>query len=244
MRRLLSYGVLIVFSGCLVIPGGSTVTVTGSDTTSETEQHVRGKLVQLQQFMATAAARLTVGRCGARRCYSAASVDELFRAIENRARAAFPPDAAALYETLRASVGYAREELGRAAMQTDFQKVTSPPRPNAYDADIVDQALKTIADAINHLLGFPRLALDVVVDSSPAQAAVDLQVGQNAQTHRGTQTNDHLANVWRGVYTAIVTKNGYRTATKTLDLINDSRTHLRCTLATSNSNRESTCQVE
>jgi len=244
MRRLLSYGVLIVFSGCLVIPGGSTVTITGADTTIETEQHVRGNLAQLRQFIATAAAKLTVGRCGARRCYSAASVDELFRAIESRARAAFPPDAAALHETLNASVAYAREELGRAAMQADFQKVTSPPRPSAYDADIVDQALKTITDAIDHLLGFPKLALDVVVDSSPAQAAVDLQIGQNAQTHRGTQTNDHLANVWRGIYMATVKKNGYKAVTKTVDLINDSRTHLRCTLATSNSNRDSTCQVE
>jgi hypothetical protein len=216
--------------------------------TSPEEAAVRTNLVKLRQLIVMASSKLKSFSCGSHRCYPGLQVQSMLVAVQRRAEAAFPPEAASLRDSLSAAIAFESEQLGPPKPIGAFRRVLWPPPPNdtAYDADAVDSAWQKILATLDRLLSYPQLALTITVQSTPPAATIDLQVGENTQTHRGgpdTRTDNELANVWRGIYTATIRKPGFKDATSTVDLINDNRTRISCTLVKSSSPGESLCRT-
>jgi hypothetical protein len=85
--------------------------------------------------------------------------------------------------------------------------------------------------------------LDLEVRSTETLATCKLFV--SARQRREVTTNDTTKNLPRGYYTYTVTKNGYKTATGELDLVDDDGTLLDCTMfKEADSNGPSKCQLK
>jgi len=101
--------------------------------------------------------------------------------------------------------------------------------------------------SIDTYLAHEQLNPTIRIKSEPAGASFEMKIGENERTIRKVFTDSEVQSVWRGRYGAAARKNGYRDALGfQLDLINDRRTTVRCTLVRIDAPQaeESRCQLE
>lgn len=249
--RPLSWACLAFFvTGC-VIPLRVPIRVgVGTQTRSvlyvheEQEQRARTTLERTKQQAAMAARTLSAVKCESSRCYAAGEVASLVDALRERLRSDFPEEAEALRIAIENAIATELARLRpkpRSAVQP--VKLQAVPADAIYDADEVERVFARIAAAIDAILKLDKLALTLSVQSTPPEADFVIQIKDNVRSQRTITTNDQLPNVWRGVYTATVRKQGFRDAIYTLDLINDSRTQVLCTLRPEGNGQASSCRV-
>jgi hypothetical protein len=114
--------------------------------------------------------------------------------------------------------------------------------PKGYLARLVDRYLDGFEARLDRLLG-SSLTPTISIRSTPQGATFEADVpGTGAKLIK--TTDDEIHNLWRSVYQATVSKVGYRPAAYTLDLMNDPRTTVVCTLVRNNVNGTSNCRAQ
>jgi hypothetical protein len=91
----------------------------------------------------------------------------------------------------------------------------------------VDAAIAAVSNFFGKLRANVK-AVDLSVVSEPDEAGVELKTGLGKI--RTTSTNSKFTNVFRGLYTYTVKKNGYKDIQKELNLIDEEGTILKCKL--------------
>lgn len=257
MRRFISAGVLFLSAACsavssiltavMILTLGSCISIPVRVVHVQSgEQRVRASLGAFKTQILAAAAALPRVRCAAGECGTAADVAVLLSRIRSATREIFPPEAVGLREVVENEISAAAAQLGDPKPLDAITPVRwqAAPVATGYPAASVRAAIERIARVIDRLLAYDRLALTVNVQSSPSAADVVLQIGNNAQSRRTMQTNDHLANVWRGVYTTTVSKTRFKDGVLLLDLLNDGRTRITCTLRRDDDTADSSCRAQ
>lgn len=238
-RPFAAIGVVLTMTGCIPIPIVHVRFVTS-------EQQVRANLSSLKSGIGAAALQLRRVQCPARDwCHEADEVAALLARIRGAVREAFPIEAVALRDSLDEVIVRETQRLGAprrfdAIQQVRWERASGE---TGYAAASVRAAIERIVETIDTLLSYDRLALTIDVRSDPSAADFVIQIRENAESRRATRTNDRLANVWRGVYTATVRKQGFKDGVLVLDLFNDSRSKVVCTLRPLGDAGESECRV-
>lgn len=92
----------------------------------------------------------------------------------------------------------------------------------------VDNSLKTIR-AILSTLYKNKEAIDFEVTSVPSGATVTLKA--DGGKSRTADTNSRITNFFRGIYTYSITKEGFKTISREINLMHERGTRLECTFA-------------
>jgi hypothetical protein len=212
-------------------------------------RRIRTELSRVQEDVSTRRAQLQPLRCGSDECYSAEAVNAAIATIRQEVRAAFPDEAVASAISLDEEIAQASAELVASNRRNLVQFVRNPPDfPSpVYLRPRVDRVFQRINGQISNYLAHSELNPTIHISSNPAGAKFEMQIGNNERTKRAAVTDDDLQSVWRGHYSGRLVKAGYRDAQPfMLDLMNDSRTKVRCTLAstTAPATEESICRFE
>ncbi len=205
----------------------------------------RAGLAKVREDIPARRARLHPLRCGSRECYSAEEVSAAISALRRDVKAVFPKAALASQISLDEDIAQV-SALGGAGSEGSIQLVRNPPEaaPSTYDRRTVDRAFDGTRAQIDRYVAHEELNPTIHVSSEPKGADFVLQIGDNARTRREVRTDDEAQSVWRGHYSGHVHKQGYRDADVVVDLMNDRRTKVRCTLARADASDESSCRME
>jgi len=95
------------------------------------------------------------------------------------------------------------------------------------DGDARFSALRTLLSKLTNL---PAFRLNLSVTTRPPKAAVDFSTA--AGTRLSATSDDIITNVYRGEYAYAIRKNGYKSISATLDLVDRSGDTLTCELVT------------
>lgn len=104
--------------------------------------------------------------------------------------------------------------------------------PNRVPVTSTEDATYAFAGAnafLGRLAEAGSRAMDLRVTSAPAQAAFRIEA-EGGGSVRATATDDDLKNLYRGLYTYTVTRNGYKTVKAPLNLIDEDGRVLVCRL--------------
>lgn len=150
-------------------------------------------------------------------------------AVRKQVAAAFPDVALASRLTIDAEIIASVEQAQARRMSQPIELVRSGPKAPAYSESAVDSIFAKISAHIDQYLTHEVLNPTIAVSSDPPGAEFDMTIGDNKNTRCHTKTDDVIKSVWRGRYTAIATKAGYRDAIATeINLVKDDRTKIRC----------------
>lgn len=245
MRRFVAAVVSLILGGC--IPIRVPISVQHRQVlyvVAVSEEGVRAGLQRAKEKLASAPERLPASHCGQGTCYSQRDVAKLIESVHADLRKSFPADAGALLAAVDEALAAAAAGLG-SVKEIDGPRVVSWPvrTTDGYDSLAVRRTLARMADALEHFLSLSQLALTLNVQTDPADADFIMEIPNNAATRRQVKTNSMLPNVWRGRYTATVNKKGFKDAVHTIDLIQDGRTNVSCTLMPQSASADSVCHV-
>lgn len=210
---------------------------------------IRTGLTRVLDDASTRRAQLHPISCGGDECYSAEEVSAAIETIRKEARDVFPDEAIASEISLDEELAQAGTELASAEGPGLIQLVRNPPdgASGAYRRGSVDRAFAYIHERISNYLHHGVLNPTIHIRSIPTGARFEIQIGANERTKYQTVTDNDVQSVWRGRYSGRLVKAGYRDAQSfSLDLMNDSRTNVRCTLVeiSAAATEESNCQFE
>lgn len=208
------------------------------------QQQIRAGLTNARDWIATAPARLRRSECGGGECVAVRDVESVIDAARNTLRQAFPSDAVPLLDAIDRELVAEAETLGAPKPITGVQAAKSGGPQLGYDAVAVVNAFRRMVGIIDRFLSINDLVLTLDVLSNPNDATFNMQIPTNESTQRGVTTNGKMPNVWRGFYTATVTKRGFKDAATKVDLINGSPREVSCTLVPLSSPRDSVCHVQ
>jgi hypothetical protein len=207
------------------------------------ENGVRAQLSQLRTDIRTLRESLTPMPCGSETCYSADDVATTVEKIRARLAEAIPAEAVGLRVALEDQLTTGLRTLEALPLDGNFPaSLRAQAASQGYLARAVDSILKGLEASVDRLLG-DDLTPNVAIRSTPQGAAFDIPIPGTVTTRR-FMTNDSVPSLWRSVYNTVVSKKGYRTAKYTLDLMNDARTTVVCTLVPENTSGSSSCRVQ
>jgi len=217
---------VLVVSGCIPIP-----IIHIQSRTEVTTKRVRSGFVALQKSIRAGRASLPTARCGAETCYATRDVEAYFASILD-AVAEIVPDAATplrlgLQDAIRQEIASMGRTVQPAILPVQYSDSVSV---SPYSTRIVDAVVDRILAIVERVLSYDELALTLDVTSNPNGAQFAIQVANDATSLHTTRTNNKLPAVWRGVYSGLVTKAGYKTGVVRLDLMSDGRKRVQCTL--------------
>lgn len=212
-------------------------------------RRIRTELNRVRDDVSTRRAELQPVPCGSEECYSVQEVNAAIATIRQEVRAVFPEEAVASAISLDEELAQARAELATSAASALIQLVRNPPdgASGGYRRRVVDRVFARIRERISNYLAHEELNPTIHIRSEPTGARFEIQIGDNDRTKYETVTDNSVQSVWRGRYGGHVIKAGYRDAHPfTLDLMNDSRTNVRCTLVpmSAPASEESNCRFE
>jgi len=255
MRRLAQVALTIALSACIAYR-----ITTDRDGITKTREglwvgpipvihRIRTDLSRVRDDVSTRRAELHPIPCGSEECYSVEEVDTAVAKIRQEARDVFPAVAIASAISLDEELAQADADLAAAEGPRLIQLVRNSPDVSsaAYHRRVVDRVFERMRERISNHLAHDELNPTIHVMSIPAGARFEIQIGDNERTKYETVTDNDVQSVWRGRYSCHLDKAGYRDAQPfTLDLMNDSRTKVRCTLVQNNApgSDESTCRFE
>jgi len=209
---------------------------------------IRAGLSRVRDALSQRRSQLHTVRCGSERCYSAEEVRSALETIRADVQAAFPDVALASRLSLDDELADAVEGLGQPRASAVVHLVRSPSDARAtYPARNVDTVFDRIRERIDAYLAHEQLNPTIHVKSDPVGATFEMKIGENERTRRETLTDGEVQSVWRGRYAGEARKKGYRDVRGfQLDLINDRRTTVRCTLVRDDAPQvdESRCRLE
>jgi hypothetical protein len=264
MRRRLWILLSIVLTGCI----GMTVKFPGPDASGSRKpvqvalrtgvggvdvtavvRRIRSGLTRLHDDIPARRAQLHPTHCGSEKCYSPAEVLAAIAKIRSDASAAFPEEAVASRISLDDELARATAELRIATGPAMIQLVRNRPgvAPAGYRERSVDAAFERTDQPIAHYLAHRDLNPTIRIVSDPIGASFWMQIGNNDRTKYATTTDNAVESVWRGRYGGNVHKAGYRDPPVFLiDLMNDSRTAVRCTLVSdaAHGSEQSNCRQQ
>lgn len=248
MRRLMAAAaVSLVLTGCVIpvpVPHVRINAATGAGVAVVAGvAEVRAGLRRAKEKLAAAPDRFTRSECGRGECVSARDVARALAAVHKELRKSFPKDAAPLLEAVEKQLDVEAATLGPPRRMDGIQPVKSGGSELGYDARTVDGAFSRMAAIVDHFLSINDLALTLNVQTDPKDADFTIQIPANNSTRRSINTDNQMPNVWRGVYTATVSKRGFKQYVTTVDLINDGRTQVTCTLMPRSATADSVCHV-
>ena len=212
-------------------------------------RRIRTELSRVRDDVSMRRAQLQPIPCGSEECYTAEEVNDAIATIRKEVRKVFGNDAVASAISLDEEIAEVRAELTAANRSALIRLVRNRPdgESGAYRRNVVDRVFESIRARISNYLSHDVLNPTIHIRSNPTGARFEIQIGNNERTKYGTVTNNEVRSVWRGRYSGRLVKAGYRDAQPfTLDLMNDSRTNIRCTLVQINTPAfaESSCQFE
>ncbi len=216
---------------------------------SRAAARVREKLTRVRNDIPRYAAELRPIQCGyAMQCYSVAQVRALVTRIRREVAAVFPREALASQLSLDAEIAEVSQTIARNhrnaihLVRNDTRTASSAAE---VDSGPVDALLRRVVAAIDRYLAHDVLNPTITVDSAPNEASFAMQIGTNTLSKRETTTNNKIKSVWRGRYTASVKRRGYHASTFSLDLMNDDRTRVGCTLVSAgDTTRDTFCGLK
>jgi hypothetical protein len=239
MRRLACIA-LIALSGCIAYR--FTTDRDGKTTTHEgfllgpipIFRRIRTGLSRVRDEVSTRRAQLHPFQCGSEECYSVDEVNAAIVKIRQEARDVFPDEAVASAISLDEEIAEAHADLAASSERPSLiQLAHNGPdvASGGYRRRVVDRVFGRIRGYIDTYLAHAELNPTIHVRSMPAGARFEIQIGGDVRTKYETVTDNEVQSVWRGRYSGRLVKAGYRDAQPfTLDLMNDSRTNVRCTL--------------
>ena len=255
MRRLAHIALTIALSACIAYR-----VTTERDGITKTREglligpfpvihRIRTGLNRVRDDVSTRRAQLHPVPCGSEECYSVEEVNAAIAKIRQEARDVFPDVAVASAISLDEELAQADADLAASEGPALIELVrNSPDAPSAaYHRRAVDRVFERIRERISNYLAHDELNPTIHIRSNPAGARFEIQIGDNARTKYETVTDNDVQSVWRGRYRGHLDKAGYRDAQPfTLDLMNDSRTRVRCTLVQNSApgSEESNCGFE
>jgi hypothetical protein len=212
-------------------------------------RRIRTELSRVRDDVPTRRAQLQPIPCGSEECYAAAEVNDAIETIREEVRNVFPDEAIASAISLDEELAQARAELAVAEAPALIQLVRGPPEgaSGAYRRRVVDRVFERVLERINNYLSHDELNPTIHIRSNPTGARFEIQIGSNERTKYETITDNEVQSVWRGRYSGRLVKVGYRDAQPfILDLMNDSRTNVRCTIVQNSApaSAESNCRLE
>ena len=212
-------------------------------------RRIRTELSRVRDDVSTRRAQLQPIPCGSEECYAAEEVNEAIATIRQEVRDVFGGDAVASAVSLDEEIAEARVELTASKGSALIQLVRNRPdgASGAYRRSAVDRVFERIRERIGNYLSHDVLNPTIHIRSNPTGARFEIQIGNNERTKYETVTDNEMQSVWRGRYSGRLVKAGYRDAQPfILDLMNDSRTNIRCTLVQNNApaSAESNCWLE
>jgi len=240
----------LIFSGCISVPLlGGNHRVDPRDlfkitTALSLEEKIRAALRAAKQRLTDGAKRLHAAECGTRTCYSAQEVSKLVDAARADLSKGIPKDAEALRVAVEDEIDAEMARLQPRADGAIHLVRLQPVAADGYDAASVNDAISRIVAAIDRILSYNKLALPLDVITVPTSAHFEMQIQANQRKLPAITTNERVPNVWRGIYTATVSKAGYKSTSRTIDLINGSPTRVTCTLQPSGDRDDTVCHVE
>jgi hypothetical protein len=211
---------------------------------------IRAGLSRVRDTISQRRSQLPTVRCGSASCYSAEQVRSALETIRRDVQSAFPDVALASRLTLDEELADAVEELGRkprASAMVHLIRSPSAAPPSTYPVGSVHAVFDRIRERIDAYLAHEQLNPTIHIKSDPVGATFEMKIGDNERTRREALTDGEVQSVWRGRYGGEVRKKGYRDVRGfQLDLINDRRTTVRCTLVRDNAPQvdESRCRLE
>jgi hypothetical protein len=241
MRR--SVATLLVLTLCIsVIP-----TVTASDrnrspinikwrrvaVTLMAAKSIQHALAAAQKDVRVIHARLRAQSCGSGKCYAAADVEAAVTATRERVRAAIPADALPLQAAVAAEI-VRLTSLGAPSPPPVIHLVRMPPEsPQAtYDAKPTDSMFQSVLAYLHQVGSYKSYKPAVEFRSNPSGASYEIQIADTTITSHKGSTDQTVPEVWRGVYTGMVRRAGYKDARISIDLMND-KPHVTCTCSLS-----------
>lgn len=192
---------------------------------------IRAKLGHARNEIPTRRAQLRPFNCEPSNCYAARDVEKAVAAVREEVATAFPDVALASRLTIDAEIAAALQQAELRRVPQTIELARNGPKATAYAESVVDAIFARIGAHIDQYLTHAVLNPAIDVSSDPPGADFDMTIGDNDKTRCHTQTNDVMQSVWRGRYTAVATKAGYREVRGfEVNLIRDDRTKVRCTL--------------
>jgi len=122
------------------------------------------------------------------------------------------------------------EEAGRSGLK------------DAFVVSAVEEIQLFWQNTIDKIRSLPDMAPDVTISSSPTEASFKLHIA--GETEKGGTTRDTLRNVYRGLYTLQIDKADHKPCSYQVDLVNDPRTTVACTLAPAGAEGPSFCRQQ
>lgn len=206
------------------------------------EESIRARLAQLRSDLPKIRARLHAVPCGSETCYPAADVRDVVDEIRRRLRDAIGSEEAiallvALDDEIKAVL-----TAESAPLDGNYPaSLRSLASALGYLASATDLLLDRFEDTLDRLLP-ADLTPDISIRSTPRGASFEIFI-PGTKKKRGCTTDDKVPALWRSVYQTVVRKTGYREVHYPLDLMNDARTKVVCTLVATNKSGTSTCRV-
>lgn len=257
MRRLACVALTIIaLNACIAYR----FTTTDSDGNTRTREglwlgpipvirRIRTELSRVREDVSTRRAQLQPIPCGSEECYSVEEVNAAIATIRQEVRDVFGNDAVPSAISLDEEIAQVRAELAALEAPALIQLVRNPPdgASGAYRRRVVDRVFERIRERISNYLAHDELNPTIHIRSNPTGARFEIQIGSNERTKYETVTDNDVESVWRGRYSGRLVKAGYREAQPfILDLMNDSRRNVRCTLVqiSAPASAESSCRLE
>jgi hypothetical protein len=145
--------------------------------------------------------------------YSTSDVNFILSGIRTDSFARIPPDDEPLRQYLARRLPEPIEDLESSGFV---------PKERA------ESFFESIKDVLTKLMKVHSFVIDIKVASTPSQARFELVPTMGASI--STTTNDTITNVYRGEYTYVISKAGYKEVTEHLNFIERSGTTLECQL--------------
>lgn len=137
------------------------------------------------------------------------------------------------------AVGTAQEDLWAARIYrfAPCAPIGCITRPDA------EGVLTPLRNALQKLSALPSLTVDLRTVTTPDQALVKLRASGDHTFVRATHSNDTFERVYRGLFTATITKEDYKTARLSMNLVDDTGSLLECRLAEESGPHWSICSL-
>jgi hypothetical protein len=126
--------------------------------------------------------------------------------------------------------------------RSEFRSIL-PPCDGCVSQSVVESVYRLLSDRTRALSQIDRIAVDLTTNSEPPDARAEILYRSDA-LYRSNTTNGTLRNVYRGKYRARMSLADHKTGTyDDVNLIDDPRTTLVCTLPPGTAASTATCRM-
>lgn len=130
---------------------------------------------------------------------------------------------------------YLQMELARVVTKpvvtTTHLAADPTQRVSVADERSVRGIVGNLLRPFRNLLAQSDLSPDILFDSDQKNARIVIRAGSDPKSRRVVYTTNELPNVWRGIYSCTITLAGFKDSMFELNLVDEPRTTVKCSLA-------------